>query len=212
MPFFNWIDELPEADRQVVQARMKVVCYDHGELIYRKGQQGSAFYQVKAGQVRLCNVSRSGKQLLYRVFREGECFGDVSLIDGLPRYHNATAFGRCELWVMHKTDFDLLRQSSPAMNAKLLEFMCFRSRIMFEYFEDASMLSLEKRLARRLIELDDNGKPIILSQTDLAQMMGASRQAIGNLLHEWQREQLISLHYRKLNVLNSDLLLAITET
>jgi len=179
--------------------------------VFRKNEQPTALYQVISGEIRILNVTREGKEVLYLTFSEGDCFGEIGLLDGQPRPHNAVASRATILSVLRKSDFDDLRHKHPEFNEQVTLVLCRRLHLLFGYFESTAIMPLPNRLAKRIFDLatsqrGNNELPqacdINLSQNDLANMMGASRQATGRILKQWEEQKLIRLDYGKTTILD----------
>jgi len=208
---YNFFDQLPKDLLQKVRERMVPKTLVAGESVYLKNDEPEAFYQVVSGKIRLSNVSRDGREILYLVFEDGDCFGEVGLLDHSKRPHNAIASGATELSVLSKLDFDDISKEHPEIIKLLAILLCTKLHTTWNLFDSRNLLPLPQRLATRIVDLatldnnDTEGEPsldINLSQIDLAHMMGASRQAVGKILKNWEGQYFIRIHYGKVTVLN----------
>jgi len=148
----------------------------------------------------------------------GTWFGDISLFDGLPRTHDATAHGDTTLLVVRKPDFrELLARHSELYEA-LLRLNCRRLRLMFDVVEDLNTRPLASRLAKQILLLARSyGVPqgeeirigLQLAQEDLAQMLGASRQRVNQELKGFERDGAVRVEPTRLVVLSKEKLMAI---
>lgn len=193
------------------RARQREVPKEHA--IYRQGDTPSEWYQVIEGAIRMCTYSSSGRELVTIELHEGDCFGEMGVIDGLPRVSNAIASRKSELRVWSRADFDELTQI-PAFNQAVMHMLALRSRLAYCMLIESSGLSLRERLAialcRLAYSLPEPGEhhEIPISQEVLGQMLGASRQAVNKELQQLASAQLISLNYGKIRVTNLQELVA----
>ncbi|MFB3078131.1 MAG: Crp/Fnr family transcriptional regulator, partial [Lysobacterales bacterium] len=104
----NWIDQLPADIRQLTRERMRERLLARGEVIYTEGLLHAALWQVVSGSVRVTNQTLDGKEVVFALFSNGDCFGEISLLDGLPAANTATAVERTELLELPRPDFDAL--------------------------------------------------------------------------------------------------------
>jgi len=208
---YNFFDQLPQDLRQEVRERMVLKTLMTGETVYLRNDEPEAFYQVISGKIRLSNVSKDGREILYLMFEDGDCFGEVGLLDHSKRPHNAIASGDTKLSVLSKRDFDELSKVHPEFLRLLVILLCTKLHTTWNLFDSRSLLPLPQRLATRIVDLatpDNNGNEeglsldINLSQIDLAHMMGASRQAVGKILKNWEDQCFVRIHYGKISVLN----------
>jgi len=217
---YNWIDKLSEATRLALQKHMTLETFESGRFLFQAGQEANAFYRVVSGHVKMTSISTTGKETLYGLWERGDIFGELGLIDQYPRLHNAQAHGKVEVAKLKRADFQALREKYPDINEQLFLFLCHKLRVLSETFEDTNLLDLTHRLAQRVYEMAaDTGKPSRdglrvdsgLSQTELGNMVGASRQSVGKVLNSWQKRRIIDIHYGGLTIRRLDLLRELAE-
>ncbi len=184
-----------------------------GEILFQKGDEGDALFGVLAGKVRIIASSAGGKEVLLNIMEPGEMFGEIALLDGLPRTADAVAMGPTDLMMIRRAEFTGLLERQPRLAVHLLELLCARLRWMSERIEDTSFLALPARLAKRLLGLADLygeqteqgtriGLPI--SQNELGQLMGTSRESINKHLQTWRRQGWIELERRHVIIRDAD--------
>ena len=93
--------------------------YSDGEYIFHKGQPGTAFYIIRKGTVKIIEPGSKIKEIA--VLKEGELFGELSILDDSPRSASAVSSGDVELKGIYKHDFDKLMISEPHIVAKLYQ-------------------------------------------------------------------------------------------
>jgi CRP-like cAMP-binding protein len=178
-----------------------------GELIYGEATVLGALWQVRRGSVRVTNQTPDGREVVFAIFGPGDCFGEISLIDGGPAPNTAVAIEGGELAELSKADFVHLYRQHPAVSLQLNHLLCARVRHMLHFYADVTLRSLEQRLANRLgyllsaTPVAQTGLRVALTQQDLANMLGASRQAVSKLLNQWRDDGLIALEYGGITVL-----------
>jgi CRP/FNR family transcriptional regulator, cyclic AMP receptor protein len=192
---------LPTSDLDHLAQLSAVRTYKAGEPVFLKGDPGTAMMAVLAGRVRICAYSTDGREVVLNVISPGEVFGEIAMIDGGERTADAFAMEETELLVLGRRDFMPVLARNPDVCIKLLELMCRRLRWTSEQMEDISFLDLRSRLAKRLVYLaDHHGEPsgegdrktVRISQQLLANMIGASREAVNIQLAEWKEGGVIS--------------------
>lgn len=203
----NWIERLPDDVRAATEARMRDRHIDKGNTIYSFGEVGSALWQVRSGTVRISTYSADSKEVVFALFTDGDCFGEVSLLDNKPAANTAMAMSNCHLAELRRKDFDELYSQFPAFARELTVFLCERLRHMFSFYEEIATRPLEQRIAHRLCYINDLLKadnehelaePIAMTQQDLSNMLGASRQMVSKVLNQWQDDGIIAIEYGKL--------------
>jgi CRP-like cAMP-binding protein len=211
---------LPPSDLDRLAQLSAVRNYKAGEPVFLKGDPGTAMMAVLAGRIRICAYSTDGREVVLNVISPGEVFGEIAMIDGGERTADAFAMEETELLVLGRRDFMPVLARNPDVCIKLLELMCRRLRWTSEQMEDISFLDLRSRLAKRLIYLADyHGEPsgegdrknVRISQQLLANMIGASREAVNIQLAAWKEEGLISSRRGWITVLDQTRLDEIVE-
>mgnify|MGYP001183195798 CR=1 FL=1 len=196
---------LREADPKTLDqlvATSVVVSYGNRQRIFDKGDDGDRLLGVLAGQVRIYVISSEGRELIMNVIMPGELFGEISLIDGKPRSASAVAIGDTDLLHIKRSDLQSLLQKNSELCFKFMSVLCERVRWTSGLLEDASLLDLPSRLAKRLLNLaegvgEKEGDAIRisvkLSQTDLGNMLGVTREAVNKQLREWKKDGIVDM-------------------
>jgi CRP/FNR family cyclic AMP-dependent transcriptional regulator len=211
---------LPIGDLELLSHLAASKTYKAGEYVFLKGDPGTAMMAVLNGRVKICTNSAEGREVVLNVISAGEVFGEIAMIDGGERTADAFAMEPTELLVLSRRDFMPVLARNPDVCIKLLELLCRRLRWTSEQMEDISLLDLRSRLAKRLIYLaDHHGEPtehgdrktVRISQQLLANMIGASREAVNIQLAEWKEEGVISSRRGWITILDRDRLDQIVE-
>ena len=211
----DFLRTLPEPLTAALEARAVVRRFSDGETIFRRGDDAHGLFGVKQGQVQVLGHGEDGRPFVLTVLAPGEWFGELSLFDGLPRTHDNVAIGDTELWFVDQRDFHAIVASDPAFARHFHELLARRVRMLFRRVEDAVLLDLPARLAKRLLELagDHGDAPgrdgqveiaLHLPQEDLAAMIGATREAVGRHLKRFERQGWISLAYGRVTIRDRD--------
>jgi CRP/FNR family cyclic AMP-dependent transcriptional regulator len=182
------------------------------EVLFQKGDPGSALYAVRRGQIRIGTGTGDGRAVTLNILGPGDVFGEIALLDGHPRTAEAVALEATDLFVVNRHDFLGLLAHDAALAARIIGFLCLRLRWMSERMEEATLLSLDARLARRLIMLfQDYGAEIHVTQQELAAFVGAARESVNRTLQGWQRSGIIELGRSRVTVKMAQRLVALGE-
>jgi CRP/FNR family transcriptional regulator, cyclic AMP receptor protein len=185
-----------------------------GATIFTKGDAGTSLFAVCSGVVQVTVASAAGKSAVFNHLREGEIFGEIALLDGQPRTADAVAFTDCKLMVIERRDFIPLLQNHPDITITLLEILCARLRRTTEQVEDLMFLDLPSRLGKTLLHLSQAAKPggeIAMSQNDLSDIVGMSREMINKQLQAWVKDGWIKVQRRRIVVLRPEALARIVD-
>jgi len=191
---------LNDSEADAILAEARVVNYAEGVHIFAKGDPGDSMMAVLHGQVAINDPSSDGRQVLLTVFREGDVFGEMALIDGKKRSANATAATACDLLVVPRQPFLHLLERRPDVSIGFMIVLCDRLRRTNQQVEDFAFLGLERRVAKVLLRLADemdqaraSRQGIKISQRALGKLVGGSRERINKILHDWRRSGIIAV-------------------
>jgi len=81
MVTLDYISQLPIDVREKIQACMTLRSLENGDSIYQQNEESDALYQVVSGEVRILNVSREGREVLYVTYHKGDTFGEIGVLD-----------------------------------------------------------------------------------------------------------------------------------
>jgi CRP-like cAMP-binding protein len=182
---------------------------DGNEMLFQKGDKGDALYGIRRGQIRIETGTAGGGRLTLNIMGPGDVFGEIALLDGQARTADATATEKSELYVLRRDDFLAYLQREPSVSLRLIELLCQRIRWTSERMEEASLLPLNVRLAKRLVSLAaDFGSEVHISQEQLGQYVGAARESVNRQLQEWRKQGILELGRSRIDILKLDRLTA----
>ncbi len=161
-----------------------------------KGDPGTCLFAVHSGTVEISVPSIDGRNAVVNLIKEDEIFGEIALLDGRPRTADAVAFVDCTLMVIDRRDFLPLLREQPDIAVKLLEILCARVRRTTEQVEELMFLNLRGRLAKTLLRLSDAASPpgqLAITQRELSEIAGLSREEVNKQLQVWSKDALVRL-------------------
>lgn len=174
------------------------------ELLFQKGDAGDALFGVRRGRVRISSGSEAGRAMTLNILGSGDIFGEIALLDGRPRSAEARAIEPTELFALRRRDFVRFLDDNPRLALGVIELLCERLRWMSERVEEGSFVSIEARLARRVLMLaEDYGSDVEISQQELGDFIGVSRECVNRQLRLWKRDGLVSIGRGRIGLLDS---------
>jgi CRP/FNR family cyclic AMP-dependent transcriptional regulator len=199
-------------------AYMRLVRQPPRTVLFRKGDPGTHMVVVVRGRVKVCTHSEDGKELVLNLINPGEVVGEIALLDGADRTADAVTLVDSDLLILERRDFIPFLQKHPEACMRLLAVLCERVRRTSELLEEALFLEGSSRLAKRLVHLAEVfGKAvpggvkidIVLSQQQLGNMVGMSRESMNKQLKQWRQDDLIRIEDGRYVLTNLDVLRAI---
>jgi len=205
---------LNERERCDLAARAQSRIVGPNEPIFHVGEPGTSMMGVIAGTVRISLPTSNGKEVILADLPAGALFGEIALLDGKPRSASAAALTKCELLVLERRDFLPFLERSPTARLNLMQLLCGRIRRSDERLAEIAFFNLPARLAKALLRYpaQEGGPPkLSLSQRELADMTGGTRENVNRCLREWQRRGILELKNRWTIILKPEALQAIEE-
>jgi len=196
-----------------IASKVTVRNYRRGEAIFHKDDPGYALYIIRKGQVKIHTSSPDGEEVILTILKDGDFFGELSLLDGRPRSATATALDNIEVLMLHRDDLLDIVGRHAELAVDIMIALSERLRRTNLLLEDSIFLDLPRRLCRRLLELGekhgfemDKGIEIDLNltQQDLAEIVGASRVAVNRLLGLFQDMGLVSISKKHIIILRPE--------
>lgn len=195
---------LTEDERQGLTACLRRRQYAKGQIIFVQGDPGTSLYLIQSGRVKIVLTSDEGKERVLAILGPHDFFGELALLDGEPRSADAIAQEACQLMLLQRADFLRYLETRPQVATMLLAVLSRRLRRTNQVVQEAAFLDVPARLARLLLELaGDQRQPTAegvviaarLTQTELAGMIGATRESVNKWLGYYERHGLI--HYQR---------------
>jgi CRP/FNR family transcriptional regulator, cyclic AMP receptor protein len=184
---FRDVDEraLREVARQLRRRRFR-----RNEVIFHQGDPGDSLHVVSSGTVKIVLPSAEGEEAIIATLRPGDFFGELSLLDGAPHSASVVALEPAETMALPRAVFYELLDRDPGLRDALLTGLAHELRRITRHVEELHFLDLPGRLAMRLSRLarekDPESRQVSLdwpyTQSDLASMIGGTRQSVNKLL------------------------------
>lgn len=186
------------------------------ETILRQGDDGDTLVILMEGVVRVSMVTSNGREIILDYAEAGAVLGEIALLDGQPRTASAVALWNGRHLRMTRASFEGFVERHPKMALRMMQDMARRLRQTDETIENDRAFTTGPRLARflkRLTEQKAEGNRIAgdLSQSELGNFVGISRENINRQLSVWAGEGVIELSQGKIRILDPDYLSQIAE-
>ncbi|MDB5827823.1 MAG: Crp/Fnr family transcriptional regulator [Variovorax sp.] len=212
-----WFAGMPRAQRDALLAAAELVHVPKGTMVFRQGDgvppAGGGFHGLASGLIKISTLRQDGREAILAVLEPGNWFGEITLIDGSPRTHDATALTALDLLVVPPEAFAQQMRDIVFANA-MAAFLAARVRGLYAMMEDATLRGLRARVARRLLTLargdaTQAAEPrasVRLPQEALAMMLGVTRQTLSKELNALARDRVIGLGYGRIEIRSQEAL------
>jgi CRP-like cAMP-binding protein len=195
--------DLSDSELVGLAALMRPRPYAKDEVVFLRGDTGTAFYVIASGRVKITLSSPDGKELILRRLTSGSSFGELALLDDEPRSADAVATEQSLLLVLQREAFRQFLAEHHEVATKLLGTVSMWLRRNADLIQDATFLDVPARLARVLLDLaGEPGAtdlppagavlPDRMKQGELAALVGATRESINKWLGSFERQGLIA--------------------
>lgn len=190
-PLFAGLDS---DDAKPLLESMSTVHFDRGTMLFAEGERGDRLYVIASGKIKLGSSSSDGRENLLAVLGPGEMFGELSLFDPGPRTLTATAVADTTLYELAHAELVTWLERHPAMSKVMLAALAHRLRRTNENLADLVFSDVPGRVAKALLDLAKRfGQPLDdglrvahdLTQEELAQLVGASRETVNKALADF---------------------------
>ena len=207
--------DLDEAALAHLADRATKRTYSKGQLVFYQGDPAGSLFVMVEGLVKIFVTSEEGDEMVLVTLQPHDVFGELSLLDGGPRSASAEAVEPTSLLELQRAPFlETLRQT-PGITESLMRSMGRVLRRLTEQASDLVFLDLHGRVAKLLVNLaQDRGVQtekgleldLQLTQTDLAGLVGGSRQSVNQILRSFENRGYLDMEGRKMVVKEAELL------
>ncbi|MCX5840539.1 MAG: Crp/Fnr family transcriptional regulator [Deltaproteobacteria bacterium] len=186
-----------------------------GDVLFRKGDEGTALYIIIKGRMKITVPSKLGDEITLAILSQGDFFGEMALLDSLPRSADATAVEETLLYVLNRSDFLSFLINNENAVRSILYALSSRLRKTDDFLTEVCFLNISARLARRLLEMSESlirennpGASVELKLTlkDLASLLGTTRETINRELKILRDRGIVSTSRNLITIHNLELL------
>jgi CRP/FNR family cyclic AMP-dependent transcriptional regulator len=184
-----------------------------GERLFSEGDEGDKLYVVLDGKIKLTRAAPDGRENLLSVHGPGEMFGELSLFDPRPRTSSAAAVTDSRLVALAHDVLRTWLKDRPDVSMHLLRALAQRLRRINDVKADLVFTDVPGRVAKALLDLADrfgeierNGIQVHhdLTQEELAQLVGASRETVNKALADFAARGWLQLQGKSVLLLDPD--------
>jgi CRP-like cAMP-binding protein len=206
-------EDLNSEEAEAICSKIVKRHYAKGQVISAQGDPSNSIYIIEKGRIKVSRQTTDGKELMLFSLGTGNYFGEAGLVNGEPRAGNTVAVEPTDLLILMRDDFIRLIETHPRIALVLLAGLGNRLRRAHQKAEDAFFLDVPTRILRSLLHLaESSGQPVEngivitrkITQTELASMVGATRESINKWLRSFERQGLIRYERRTITILQPE--------
>jgi len=185
---------MADDDWSALAPRLTTVQISKGNVVFHEGDPGDCLFVVLEGKVKISRTAPDGRENLLAILGPGDLLGELSLFDAIDRTATATALTQLRLSQLDDIDFHAYISDRPAVATELLRVLARRLRDTNAAMADLVFTDVPGRVAKALLSLADrfgeetsDGVRVShdLTQEELAQLVGASRETVNKALSDF---------------------------
>ena len=202
---------LEPADLEPLAVKLRRRSFQRGEVIFHQDDPGDRLHFLVGGLVKISIVSRDGRENDIALLTPGDCFGEMSVLDGGLRSATAVAVEPTETMTLSRDDFlDFLNEHGQ-LAIQIIALMVRRLRAIDETVGDMVFLDAPTRVAKKLLELANTYQEgrgpsgdvtVPLGQEELSRLVGSSRETVSRALTTYRKMGLLTTSHRRITITN----------
>lgn len=207
--FFDEIKNIEELKKLSSERRMKT--FKKKEMIFSEGSSPNFLYFLAKGKIKTFKSHEYGKEFITNLYKEGDFFGYIALLEDLAFVENAEALEDSDVLLIPKEDFYSLIYNNASVMKKFIKMLSDNIIEKENQLVDLAYSSVRKRVANALVTLYDrySAKPeekfnISISREDLANIVGTATESLIRTLSDFKEEKLIEVKSSNISIINYD--------
>jgi CRP-like cAMP-binding protein len=183
--------------------------YQRGEVVFHQDDPADRLHIIVHGKVRISITSEDGREKDLALLQQGECFGEMALLDGSRRSATASAIDPLETMILFREDFLEFLDQHPEVVEDTTGMLTRRLRAVNRMLGDLAFLDVPTRVAKQLLELAkaSTGEAawqgpveVAVGQEELARLVGASRETVSRSLNSYRRLGILQTSHRRITI------------
>ena len=207
VPFFT---RLNDHELDVVRAVATEKSHPKNAVVLTEGEMGDSLFMIQSGKVKVFIGDEDGREIILKILGPGDFFGEMSMIDKQPRSASVSTLEAATFLVLSHSAFERCVEQAPRIGNMVMQVLAQRVREADRKIGTLALMDVYGRVASTLLELSvyNNGKLMVgekLSQQDLANMVGASREMVNRILKDLSERGFISIESKSITIINREL-------
>jgi len=183
--------------------------YKRGQLVFSEGDEGTGFYLVISGRIKIYKLSPEGKEQIMHIFGPGQPFAEVPVFEGSHYPANAEAMENCELYFFPKKGFISLIEENPSLAMNMLASLSQRLKQFSNLIESLSLKEVPGRLASYILYLSDkNGSidefKLDIAKSQLASLLGTIPETLSRIFAKMGSREFVEIDGPRITILDRE--------
>ena len=207
VPFFT---QLSDKELDVVRSVAVERNFAKNAVVLTEGEIGDSLYMIQSGRVKVVIGDEDGREIILKILGPGDFFGEMSMIDKQPRSASVTSLEPSVFLILSHNAFGKCIEQAPRIGNFVMRVLAQRVREADRKIGTLALMDVYGRVASTLLELAvyKNGALMVgekLSQQDLANMVGASREMVNRILKDLADRGFITVESKSITIINREL-------
>jgi CRP/FNR family transcriptional regulator len=211
---------LNDTEFKNLEAIFRIRAYQKNQVVFLEEEAGTYMYIVLAGKVKVTKSTPGGKESILTIHRQGDFFGEMSLLDGKSSPATVSAMEDCKIAAISAADFNRHLMTNEKVVRQIIKVLCARLRHVWAQIQSLSYSTAEARIRGGIRQLsmkhgvaDARGIIIDLKIThqEIAEMVGTSRETVTRTLARLQKDGIIQIEGRRIILLDPHKLMSHTD-
>ncbi len=205
----NYFAGLDSTELQFIKRYIVEKKVDKGKIILSEGEWSDYLYFIVSGLVKVYKTSPGGKEQILHIAPPGDSLNDVSTFDGGPCAANMLAMTPVHFYAVRKEDLKIILHGPPRICINIIKSLANRVRRDSKLVEELSTVQASARLAKLLLGRYPGEEAtiwLLLTQQDMANLIGASREVVNRALKTMEEKGAIFLSRHRVVVVNEGIL------
>jgi CRP-like cAMP-binding protein len=207
--FFDEIKEIDALKKLSTERRVKL--YKKKEIIFSESNSPNYLYFLAKGKIKTFKAHEYGKELITTLYKEGDFFGYLALLEEGSYTDTAEALEDSEVCLIPKEDFFALIYNNMSVMKKFIRILSDNITEKEEQLVNLAYSSVRKRVAEALIQLQhlydtkkDKSFSISISREDLANMVGTATESLIRTLSDFKEEKLVEIKGSNITIVDPE--------
>ncbi|MDX1502812.1 MAG: Crp/Fnr family transcriptional regulator [Thermoanaerobaculia bacterium] len=197
---------LSDSELATLRQHLHRKVFPGGTHVFTVAERGDVVYMLVDGSVKIYVDQEDGSEVILAFLGPGDTFGEMGLVDSAGRSASVLTLEKCECLAMNQLDFHRSLQTMSRLSYNLVRLLSRRLRLANEQIQSLSTLDVRGRVARQFLafaqrygqdEMGDRVKiPLRLTQSDIASLVGASRERVNQVIVDFKESGFLSVDAR----------------